>query len=161
MPQLPRSVVAASMTLALLLLAGCAGTETPDAEDDWNGRMMQLLSDPAGLGGAGGELTQGDDSSEEDEVAEVTLGRISEGEYDVLGVCRNARTVHLAVLQLDDGSLPGEVLFEADIACGATARLPVSLDGSDLTVRASGPADAEWATSVVTPGWEPPLTTFG
>jgi hypothetical protein len=135
--------------------------------------MMQLLSDPAGLGGAGGELTQGDDSSqkdevaevaevaEEDEVAEATLGRISEGEYDVLGVCRNARTVHLAVLQLDDGGLPGEVLSEADVACGSTARLPVSLDGSDLTVRASGPAGAEWATSVVTPDWEPPLTTFG
>lgn len=161
MLQLPRPVVAASTTLALLLLAGCAGAETPDAEDDWNGRMTQLLSDPAGLGGAGGELTPGDDSSQEDEVAEVTVGRISEGEYDVLGVCRDARTVHLAVLRLDDGGLPGAVLSEADIACGATGRLPVSLDGSDLMVRASGPGGAEWATSIVTPNWEPPLTTFG
>ena len=123
--------------------------------------MAQLLSDPAGLGGAGGELTPVDDSSRQDEVAEVTLGRVSVGEYDVLGVCRNARAVHLSVLQLEAGGLPGEVLAETDIACGATARLPVSLNGSDVTVRASGPAGGEWAKAVVTPNWEPQLTTFG
>jgi len=56
---------------------------------------------------------------------------------------------------------PAQTYSEADIPCGATLRVPVVTDVTGVTIRASGPVGAEWEATIVTPDWQPSVTTFG
>lgn len=161
-----------SSTLAVLLLAGCSAPEpapepapAPAVDDGWSSRMSQVLTDPAGQGGADGSLTAdaGSDegSDDQDGAARVTLASVRGGEYDVLGVCRNADVVRLTVERLGSDGEPEETYGETDIPCGATVRLPVTIGQGGATIEATGPVGAEWHATIVTPDWQPGLTTFG
>ena len=150
--------VPGAVLLSVLLLAGCSTPEPLLQDDEWATRMTQLLSDPAGEGGAGGQITT-DDSAQGTPPAQVTLGSVPAGDYDVLAVCRDADLVHLRIVRLAEAHEPATTYAEADIPCGATLRLPVVTDTTGVTIEASGPVDSQWEATIVTPNWQPPVTT--
>lgn len=147
-----------AVVLSLLLLAGCSTPEPLVQDDEWAGRMTQLLADPAGEGGAGGQITA-DDPDQGTPPGRVTLGSVPAGDYDVLAVCRDADFVHLSVVRPAEAQRPATSYAEADIPCGATLRLPVVTDTTGVTIEASGPVGARWQATIVTPSWQPQVTT--
>lgn len=150
--------VPGAVMLSLLLLAGCSTPEPHAQDDQWASRMTQLLTDSSGEGGAGGQITA-DDSDQGTPPAQVTLGSVPAGDYDVLAVCRDADLVHLSVVGLAEARKPAMTYAEADIPCGATLRLPVVTDTTGVTIQASGPVGAQWEATIVTPNWQPLVTT--
>lgn len=90
------------------------------------------------------------------------LDSVPTGTYELLGSCRGAAIVHLtATGSGEDGPSQNSdaVLAESDLACGSVTRLPVTSSGPDVALHVTGPDGAEWAVSLVTPGWEPPPGT--
>lgn len=152
--------VGGTLILSAFLLAGCSEAEPSVQDDGWASRMTQLLTDPVGQGGAGG-LIAADDGDQGDSSPQVTLGSVPAGDYDVLAVCRGADLVKLSVVRLAEAGEPAQTYSEADIPCGATLRVPVVTDVTGVTIRASGPVGAEWEATIVTPDWQPSVTTFG
>ena len=139
-------------------LVGCVPSTPVSPDLAWSSRMVGLLSAPNGQGGAGGEV------SAQKRKGSVTLMSVTAGSYDVLAVCTGMDTVHFIVSsnsEAGNGSSPDGVLASADIACGATLRLPVTIPagGVALTASSAGGSGA-WQSSIVTPGWSPVPTTF-
>lgn len=140
--------------VGISIVAGCTAAPAPSHE--WSDRMIALLRDPNGKGGAGGDL--GAASGTESAPGSVELGSIPNGEYDVLAVCTGASIVHLAIRA--PVSL-GRVLASSDIACGATLRLPVTVAATGIVLEATNTgASAQWQAAMVTRGWEPTPTTY-
>jgi len=118
--------------------------------------MIALLSDPDGQGGAGGGLRSDGADKRAHDTAE--LADVPSGEYDGLAVCSGTGTVHIAVLSSES---PGRMLASADIACGATLRLPVTVGAPGVVLEAStSGTPALWQASIVTSGWQPRLTLY-
>ncbi len=151
----PRTVVIVMIVgLGIATTTGCASEPAPT--HDWSARMIALLSDPGGQGGAGGDLRV--DKGAKSARGTAELASVPTGEYDVLAVCTGAGIVHIAI---ESASSSGRVLASSDIACGATLRLPVSLPMTGIVLEATSTStSAQWQATVVTPGWEPTTTTY-
>ena len=106
--------------VSLVTLAGCTATPVPNI--DWSNRMIAVISDPHGQGGAGGDLRI--DSGAKNARGTVYLANVPGGEYEVLAVCDGTGIIHLAIKTTTP---PHRVLAASDIACGATLRLPVTV----------------------------------
>lgn len=70
-------------------VAGC--TAPPAPSHDWSDRMIALLRDPKGQGGAGGGLEVG--SGAKSARGSVELAGVPNGEYDLLAVCTGTGVV--------------------------------------------------------------------
>ena len=151
----PQTIVAVVIVgVSLATLAGCTATPVPNT--DWSNRMIAVLSDPHGQGGAGGDLTI--DSGAKNARGTVYLANVPGGEYEVLAACDGTGTIHLAVKTTTP---PHRVLASSDIACGATLRLPVTVAATGVALEATDPStSAQWQAVIVTPGWEPATTTY-
>ena len=151
----PQTIVAVVIVgTSLATLAGC--TTTPVPNTDWSNRMIAMLSDPHGQGGAGGNLRI--DSGAKNARGTVYLANVPSGEYEVLAVCDGTGIIHLAVKTTTP---PRRVLAASDIACGATLRLPVTVAATGVALEATDPStSAQWQAVIVTPGWEPAPTTY-
>lgn len=79
--------------VSLATLAGC--TARPAPTTDWSERMIAVLRDPHGQGGAGGDLRI--DSGARNARGTAYLADVPSGDYDVLAVCDGTGTIHLAV----------------------------------------------------------------
>lgn len=135
-------------------LAGC--TAPPAPSHDWSDRMIALLSDPKGQGGAGGGLEVG--SGAKSARGSVELAGVPNGEYDLLAVCTGTGVVHMAI---KTPASPSKVLASSDIACGATLRLPVTVTATGIVLEATNTStSAQWQAAMVTPGWEPTRTNY-
>ena len=151
----PQTIVAVVIVgVSLATLAGC--TATPAPITDWSNRMIAMLRDPHGQGGAGGDLRI--DSGAKNARGTVYLANVPSGEYEVLAVCNGTGTIHLAIKTTTP---PRRVLAASDIACGATLRLPVTVAATGVALEATNPStSAQWQAVIVTPGWEPAPTTY-
>jgi len=151
----PQTIVAVVIVgVSLATLAGCTATPVPNT--DWSNRMIAVLSDPHGQGGAGGDLRI--NSGAKNARGTVYLANVPSGEYEVLAVCDGTGTIHLAVKTTTP---PHSVLAASDIACGATLRLPVTVAATGVALEATtASTSARWQTVIVTPGWEPAPTTY-
>ncbi|MFD3444432.1 hypothetical protein ACFDTO_07525 [Microbacteriaceae bacterium 4G12] len=158
------AVARISAPLAAVLIAssisGCTGPVTPTPPDDgWSSRTSSLLTDPDSSAGAAGGAIRSPGDQLGDTV--FVLDNVPAGTYDLLGICQDAEAVHLTATKSgEDGPRqdPDGVLAESDLACGAVTRLPVTSAGPGVALHLSGPDGAEWAVSLVTPGWEPPAS---
>ena len=140
--------------VSLATLAGCTATPAPNT--NWSDRMIAVLSDPHGQGGAGGDLRI--DSGARNARGTAYLADVPSGEYDVLAVCAGTGTIHLAVKTTTP---PHRVLASPDIACGATLRLPVTVAATGVALEATDPStSAQWQAMIATPGWERAPTTY-
>ena len=151
----PQTIVAVVIVgVSLATLAGCTATPVPNT--DWSNRMIAVLSDPHGQGGAGGDLRT--DSGAKNARGTAYLADVPSGEYDVLAVCDGTGTIHLAIKTTTP---PHRVLASSDIAFGATLRLPVTVAATGVALEATDPStSAQWQAMIVTPGWEPAPTTY-
>ncbi|MBC7594076.1 MAG: hypothetical protein H7288_09080 [Kineosporiaceae bacterium] len=151
----PQTIVAVVIVgVSLATLAGCTATPAPNT--DWSDRMIAVLSDSNGQGGAGGDLKV--ESGTKSARGTAHLADIPSGEYDVLAVCTGTGTVHLAVKTT---APPRRVLASSDIACSATLRLPVTVAATGVALEATDTgASAQRQAVIVTPGWEPAPTTY-
>ena len=78
------------MVIVGVSLATLAGyTATPAPNSDWSDRMIAVLSDPHGQGGAGGDLRI--DSEAGNARGTAYLADVPRGEYDVLAVTATQR----------------------------------------------------------------------
>lgn len=131
MKRLQTIVAVVIVGVSLATLAGC--TASPVLNTDWSNRMIAVLGDPHGQGGAGGHLRT--DSGAKNARGTVYLDNVPSGEY--------------------------EVLAASDIACGATLRLPVTVASTGVALEATDPStSAQWQAVIVTPVWEPAPTTY-
>lgn len=161
MPNLRICVAWLVVGVSVMSVVGCTSPASVSPADMWSSRMSGLLSAPAGQGGAGGEFTA------QSRTGSVILMNVIGGSYDVLAVCTGVDVVRFTVSssssssQAGHSSSPEGVLASADIACGATLRLPVVIPpgGVVLTARSDGGSGA-WQSAIVTPGWSPIPTTF-
>lgn len=125
--------------------------------------MTDLLVDDKGQGAAGGEITptNGDKSAS----SLVELGGIHPGRYDILAVCRGAGVVQFWVKSTTTKAgapIHTKVLAHADIACGATLRLPFTQKTSHVVFEAKDAnTEATWEAAIVPPGWQPSPTIYG
>jgi len=151
----PQTIVAVVIVgVSLVTLAGCTATPAPNI--DWSNRMIAMLRDPHGQGGAGGDLRI--DSGAKNARGTVYLANVPSGEYDVLAVCDGTGIIHLAIKTTTP---PHRVLAASDIACGTTLRLPVTVAATGVALEATNPStSAQWQAMIVTPGWEPAPTTY-
>ena len=151
----PQTIVAVVIVgVSLATLAGCTATPVPNT--DWSNRMIPVLSDPHGQGGAGGDLRI--DNGAKNARGTVYLSNVPSGKYEVLAVCDGTGFIHLAVKTTTP---PRRVLAASDIACGATLRLPVTVAATGVALEATNPStSAQWHAMIVTPGWEPAPTTY-
>ena len=147
-------VVVVIVGVSLATLAGCTARPAPNS--DWSERMIAVLHDPHGQGGAGGDLRI--EGEARDARGTAYLADVPSGQYDVLAVCDGTGTIHLAVKITTP---PHRVLASSDIACGATLRLPVTVAATGVALEATDPStSAQWQAMIVTPGWEPAPTTY-
>jgi len=138
-------------------LAPLAGrTATPAPNIDWSDRMIALLSDPHGQGGAGGDLRV--DNGARISRGTTYLADVPSGKYDILAVCDGTGTIHLAVKTTTP---PHRVLASSDIVCGATLRLPITVAATGVALEATGHnTSAHWQAVIAPPGWEPAPATY-
>ena len=117
--------------------------------------MTDLLSEPNGQGGAGGDLVVS--GGAKTARGFVELVDVAPGKYDILAVCTGADIVHLVVKTRSRSS----VLASSDIVCGASLRLPVTVAEKGLVLEATNTGKpAQWQAAIVTPGWNPVPTTY-
>jgi hypothetical protein len=132
-----RSSAALAVAIAgAALLTGCSHSQEDTVPKNYGHEWMsQMSTQLAGdsIESAGGRLVLGDDNPKK-ATASVALQDDLEGPYDVLAVCRSPKTVHITITDFTatkDGSgeslTTKEHLGEADINCGATARIPIDV----------------------------------
>ena len=146
------------LSASAALMVGCTPSDPLPPNSAWHERMGGLLSDPQGQGGASGDFIA------ESRNASVTLASVTAGSHDVLAVCTGVEVMRLTVSdngQSGNDRSPDGTLASADIACGATLTLSVTIPagGVILTVRSDGGAGG-WQFAIVSPGWSPTPTVF-
>jgi phage tail sheath gpL-like len=152
-------LVLAAGTLCAATLVGCTAAATPKPNyRAWTDRMVALLVTPSkGQGGAGGVIQH--DGNAKTATSEVELSGVAVGKYDVLAVCTGSGIVRFSVSK---GGSAHHVLAYADIACGATLRLPVTITSSDIVLEAKDDnTTSAWEAAIVPSGWEPSRTIYG
>jgi len=133
----PHRLTVAVLTIgSTLFLAGCTSHTTgnglpKDYGQDWLGQMSSQLA--GNHAGGGGQLLVDDENTKQAR-AEITLQTELVGPYDVLAVCRSTKTVHLAIQDITtkhdkhgDSFDTNSLIGEANIHCGATARIPIDV----------------------------------
>lgn len=151
------AVAAVLATVSAGALSGCThhgSTSAQPTDQGWLARMNRVLDDPEGQGGGGAGL--------QSTTSEVALSYHLTGEWDVLETCTGTATVHVMVQALaphTDDVRPTKTLGSGLVTCGATLRIPISVDsdgGVLLTAKpVGGPRSGQWDASIVRRGWSP------
>lgn len=160
-----RVAVVTTLVVGVLALTACTGTGTEHGTDadrrrsaqTWLDRTAATVADPDGWDSGGGQLLRDGDVAEGGFLSESTPA----GDYDVVAVCRDAGAVHVTVRVVPEGreGRGGVVAGQAELRCGRTARIPVTVPtGSGVLVRARTSDRSEyalWYSTIATPGWTP------
>jgi hypothetical protein len=154
-----RVVATAALVLGVLALTACTGTDADRqrSAQAWLDRTADAVADPDGWDSGGGQLLRSGDGAEGGFISESTPA----GDYDVVTVCRDAGAVRVTVRVFPEGrdGEGGVLAGKADLRCGRTARIPVTVPaGSGVWVRARTSDRSEyalWYSTIATPGWTP------
>ncbi|MBC7518746.1 MAG: hypothetical protein H7248_07700 [Microbacteriaceae bacterium] len=92
---------------------------------------------------------------------------VTSGSYDVLAVCQGTDIMQLTISAVKVGNTEQTTIGSADVACGATSRIPIVLTGEGLHLAAKTDASSiisgggELIAVIVCPEWIPTPMQFG
>lgn len=154
-----RAFVIVGVVAGVLALTSCTGTEAARqrSAQAWLHATADRVADPDGWDSGGGQLLKDGDVA----VGGLLSASTPAGDYEVLAVCRDAGEVRVTVRVVPRGTDRGDgaVAGAADLTCGRTVRIPVTVPArSGVWVQARTSADDEyalWFSTIATPGWTP------